>query len=92
MKLILLYKIILLGLPVITLIYIFIIRDRLGIRGGAGGGSYDFTRAYSLIAVGLYVLVLDIILLVQDARGNWPFLIVGVGLLICSIILGFRAL
>ena len=85
-------KTILLALPVIILVYVFLIRDRLDVVSGVGGGSYDLTKAYTLVVAGVYLLILDLVLLIQDTRVNWPFLLVGVASLIVCVILGYHAL
>lgn len=84
------FKIILLALPVIMLIYVFLIRDRLDAGPGIGGGGYDLTKMYTLVAIGLYLLILNLVFLVQDAGKNWPFLLVGVALLTGTIVMAVR--
>lgn len=39
------------------------IRDRIGGATGIGGGGYDLTMMYTLIAAGLYLLILNLVLL-----------------------------
>jgi hypothetical protein len=86
----LLFKIILLALPVIMLIYVLLIRDRMDAGSGVGGGSYDLTKIYTLVIAGLYMLVLNLGLLIQDARGNRFFLLAGIVLLIGTVIITIR--
>lgn len=86
-----LFKIILLALPVITLIYVFLIRDRINAASGIGGGGYDLTKMYTLIGAGLYLLILNLFFLVQNARENRLLLLVGIAALIVTIIMAVRS-
>lgn len=86
-----LLKIILLALPFIILVYVFLIRDRIDAGGGIGGGSYDLTKIYTLVIVGLYLLILNLVLAVQDVRQNMLFLLLGVAQLIVTIIMFVRS-
>lgn len=81
-------KIILLALPAVTLIYVFFLRD--GVGGGIGGGSYDLTKMYTLVGAGLYLLILNLALLVQNARGNWLFLLAGAVMLTVTFVVAAR--
>jgi hypothetical protein len=84
-------KSILLALPVIILLYVFVIRDRIESGSGIGGGGYDLTKMYTLVTIGLYLLILNVVLLVQVARENWIFLLVGIALLIITIVMAVRS-
>jgi hypothetical protein len=86
----LLFKTILLALPVIMLVYVFLIRDMMDAGPGIGGGGYDLTKMYTLVTIGLYLLILNLVFLVQDAARNWPFLLVGLALLIGTVIMAVR--
>lgn len=82
-----LFKIILLALPAIVLLYVFVIRDRIDTGSGIGGGGYDLTKMYtSIVAVG-YLFVVTMGLLIQDAKGNRIFQFAGLALLIAAIII-----
>ena len=87
-----LLKIALMALPAIILIYVFLFRDRLNTGNGIGGGSYDLTKMYTVFGVGLYLLILNLILLIQNAGDNKPLLLAGLILLIITGIIGFRIL
>lgn len=86
-----LVKTTLLALPVIILLYVFVIRDRIESGSGIGGGGYDLTKMYTLVTIGLYLLILNVVLLVQIARENWIFLLVGIALLIITIVMAVRS-
>jgi hypothetical protein len=87
-----LFKLILLAAPIILLIYVFLIRDRLDKgSGGIGGGGYDLTKMYTILAAGLYLLVLNFIFLIQDAGGNKYLLLVGVAAFIVTVIMAVRS-
>lgn len=86
-----LFKIILLALPALLLLYVFVIRDRIDAVSGIGGGGYDLTKMYTLVGTGLYLLVLDIGLLIQDAGGNRFLLLAGLLLLIVTIVMAVRS-
>lgn len=90
MKSNLIFKTILLALPAIFLLYVFLIRDMLDAGPGTGGGSYDLTKMYTLVGIGLYLLILNLVFLIQDAGRNWPFLLIGVALLIGVVITAVR--
>lgn len=90
MKSNLIVKIILLALPVVMLAYVFFIRDMIDAGTGVGGGGYDLTKMYTLVTIGLYLLILNLVFLVQDAGRNWPFLLVGVALLTGVIVTAVR--
>lgn len=77
-------KITLLALPVVTLLYIFHFRD-LGNGKSIGGGSYDLTKLYYSVFAAAYLLVLNLVLLVQDAKGNRFFLLAGLLFFIGSV-------
>lgn len=85
-----LFRIILLALPLVTLIYVFLIRDRINAGSGIGGGGYDLTKMYTLIGAGLYLLILNLALLVQNARENRLLLLIGVVSLIVTIVMAVR--
>lgn len=87
-----LVKTILLALPVIILIYVFVIRDRIDTgSGGVGGGGYDLTKMYTLVTMGLYLLILNLVLLIQVARENWIFLLVGIALFSVTVVMAVRS-
>lgn len=87
-----LFKLIILALPIILLIYVFLIRDRINTgSGGIGGGGYDLTKMYTIVAAGLYLLILNFIFLIQDAGGNMYFLLVGVAAFIVTVIMAVRS-
>lgn len=86
-----LVKVILLALPAIILLYVFVIRDRIESGSGIGGGGYDLTKMYTLVTIGLYLLILNVVLLVQVARENWIFLLVGVALLSITVVMAVRS-
>jgi hypothetical protein len=73
------------------LIYVFVIRDRIGGAAGIGGGGYDLTRMYTLIAAGLYLLILNLVLLIQGARENKLLLLIGIITLIWTIVTAVRS-
>lgn len=83
-------KIVLLALPILLLVYVMFIRDRLDAASGIGGGGYDLTKMYTLIGVGLYLLVLNLFFLIQTASGNRLLLMIGVITLICTIVMAIR--
>ncbi|SFN49107.1 hypothetical protein SAMN05428949_3018 [Chitinophaga sp. YR627] len=85
------FKTILLALPFLILLYVFFLRDRIDTGDGIGGGSYDLTKPYTAIGIGLYALILSLVLLIQDAHGNRVFLLTGIILLIVTIIMGVRS-
>lgn len=85
------FKTVLLALPFLILLYVFFLRDRIDTGDGIGGGSYDLTKPYTAIGLGLYALILNIALLIQDAHGNRIFLLGGILLLIVTIITGVRS-
>ena len=87
-----LIKTILLALPFITLVYVFIISDLLESGNGIGGGSYDLTKPYTVVVVALYLFILNLGLLIQDAASNKYFLLAGIILLITTIILAVRTI
>jgi hypothetical protein len=84
------FKLILLALPAIILIYVFLIRDRIDAVSGIGGGGYDLTKMYRLAGVGLYLLILNVGLLVQDVSANRYLLLAGVAMLVLTIIMAVR--
>lgn len=86
-----LIKIILLALPALLLLYVFVIRDRIDAVSGIGGGGYDLTKMYTLAGTGLYLFVLDLGLLIQDAAGNKFLLLAGTELLIITIVMAVRS-
>lgn len=87
-----LIKIILLAIPFVTLLYVFIISDMLESGNGIGGSSYDLTKPYTVIGVGLYLLIFNLGLLIQSGPDNKYFLLAGVVLLIITIVLAVRTL
>lgn len=92
MKYTYLLKIFLLTLPVLILIYVFLIRDRLSSGNSIGGGSYDLTKMYTVIGVGLYLLIFELALLIQNAGENKFFLLAGFILLIIIMVMATRIL
>jgi hypothetical protein len=86
-----LFKIMLLALPIVLLIYVFLIRDRISGATGIGGGGYDLTRMYTLIAAGLYLLIFNLVLLIQGARENKLLLLIGTIALILTIVAAVRS-
>jgi hypothetical protein len=91
MKFTYIFKIILLALPALLLIYVFVIRDRIDAISGIGGGGYDLTKMYTLIGTALYLLILDLGLLIQGASGNRFFLLAGLGMLIVTVVMAVRS-
>ncbi|SIS59209.1 hypothetical protein SAMN05421788_101108 [Filimonas lacunae] len=85
-----LVKIILLTIPAITLLYVFLLRDRIEGGTGIGGGSYDLTKTFTAIAIGLYLLVLNLFLLIQNAQANKFFLLGGGVMLMITVIIAVR--
>jgi hypothetical protein len=83
-------KVILLALPILLLVYVMFIRDRLDAVTSIGGGGYDLTKMYTLVGVGLYLFVLNLFFLIQDAKGNRLLLLVGVITFIWTIIMAVR--
>lgn len=71
------WKIFLLAIPVIVLLYVFLLRDRLERGDSIGGGSYDLTKLYTVCFAGIYLFVLNIFFLIQDASTNRLLLLVG---------------
>lgn len=78
-------------LPILVLIYVFIIRDRLG-ADGIGGGGYDLTKLYTLAFLGIYLLVLNLILVIQSAQQNILLLIIGLAQMLIIAMLFIRSL
>lgn len=68
-------KSILLALPVIVLVYIFFFNR--GGNGGVGGGGYDLSKLYYSLFALAYLLVLNIVFLIQGMETNRYFLIAG---------------
>jgi len=83
-------KSILLALPLIVLLYVFVIKDLIESHDNIGGGSYDLTNAFTLIGVGIYLFVFNLVLLIQNARGNWIFLLIGGAMLTGVIVAVIR--
>lgn len=86
-----LFKIILLVLPAIILLYVFLIRDRVSTGSGIGGGGYDLTKMYTGVVVAGYLLIVNLVLLIQNANGNRGFLFAGLALLVGAIIMTVRS-
>ncbi|UYQ93624.1 hypothetical protein MKQ68_00730 [Chitinophaga horti] len=83
-------KIALLALPIIILIYVFLIRDHLSAGNSIGGGSYDLTKMYTLFGMGLYLLIYNVTLLLMGIRGNGPLLLIGAASLVLVIVTAVR--
>ena len=83
-------KTVLLALPVIILLYVFVLRDRLESGGGIGGGGYDLTKMYTLFTIGIYLFILNLVFLIQVAKENWIFLLIGIALLVVTIVMAVR--
>lgn len=91
MKPVHLFKIILLAVPVISLLYIFLVRDYLSSKG-IGGGGYDLTKLYYTFFTAGYLLLLNIFFLIQGVAVNRHFLLAGGVLLLVSLVLFFKIL
>jgi hypothetical protein len=85
------FKIILLVLPAIVLLYVFVVRDRIDTGSGIGGGGYDLTKMYTGVAAGIYLLILNLVLLIQNAKANRSFLPIGTVMLIADVIMTVRS-
>ena len=79
-------KLIFLLLPCIIMAYVFFLRDRLDTGDAVGGGSYDLTRMFAVIGIGGYLLVYNLVLLLQSPEENKFFLFAGAALLVFTII------
>lgn len=79
-------------LPLLVLIYVFLIRDRLDSGAGIGGGGYDLTKLYTLVILGIYLLVFNIFLAIQSAHQNLLLLIIGLAQLLIIAMLFIRSL
>lgn len=79
-------KYILLALPLLTLIYVFVLRDRLSSGNSIGGGSYDLTKMFTVVGVGAYLLIFNLFLLFQNPTENKILLLIGFVLLMVTMI------
>ncbi|KAA2241505.1 hypothetical protein F0L74_16550 [Chitinophaga agrisoli] len=79
-----LFKITLLVIPTMLLIYIFLTRDKIDPGSGVESGSYDVSQMYILVSTGLYLLMLSLIFLLRDTRGNVLFLLIAILLLVIT--------
>lgn len=79
-------------LPLLILIYVFLVKDRLESGNGIGGGGYDLTKLYTLVILGIYLLIFNLFLAIQSAHQNILLLIIGLAQLLIIAILFIRSL
>ncbi|MCK7559799.1 hypothetical protein MKQ70_34610 [Chitinophaga sedimenti] len=83
-------KLILLFIPILILVYVFLIRDRVG-APSIGGGSYDLTKMFTLMGTGAYLLVYNIALALMGGHLNRMCLLGGIVTLIIVVIMASRS-
>ncbi|MBW8684358.1 hypothetical protein [Chitinophaga rhizophila] len=85
-----LFKLLLVLLPAMLLIYVFLIRGWLDNTPGIGGGGYDLTNMYTLAGTGMYLVVLNLFFLIQGAIDNKYYLLAGILLLVIVVVIAVR--